>query len=179
MKSFSSRRLTVISGSEESMNLAGQLQFCLFLGVLSMALAGCAFGNHGTLVARRTIARGAEVIDTFAFGALVRPIGADSGISFGYRHASYIYPLDPAKAAEEPRTQWYWFHAPPALQRPLLRASTSIGLETQFTPEIRRCTLGYLSQMLTIGGSPHESKIVKLHYARRYPLETTLEYRED
>jgi hypothetical protein len=117
-------------------------------------------------------------MDIFAFGALLRPFGFDKGLTFGYRHTSYIFPL-PAETGESPSAQWLWFYAPSATTPPLLRASTSIGIETQFTPEIKRCTVGYLDQVLTIGGGPTDSMLVKLFYDRRHPLQTALQYRKD
>lgn len=152
-----------------------------FALALVVVLTGCACGNHGTLVARRTVVPGAEIIDVFAFGALFRPLGFDTGLSFGYRHASYIYPLPApaAKNAESPTVEWHWFYAPPAPGPPLLRASTTIGVEAQVTPEIKRCTLGYLDQVLTIGGGPTDSMLVKLFYDRHHPLQTALQYRKD
>ena len=146
--------------------------------LLAATLTGCACGNYGTLVSRRTVVRGAEIVDVFACGVLLRPIGSDTGLSFGYRHASYIYPV----ATEEEAiatTQWHLFHAPLSSSPPLLRASTTLGIEAQLTPEIKRCTVGYLDQVLTVGGSPNESRIVKLHYPRSRPEETTLAYQAE
>ena len=150
-----------------------------FLGLAAVALAqaGCALGPYGTLLARRTVAAGAEIVDTYAFGALARPLGADRGLSFGYRHASYLYPL--AEGEQEPRgSAWHCGYAPIPARAPLLRASTTIGVEGQFTPEIQRCTVGYLDQVLTVAAHGDQSRVVKLHYRRSRPEETTLDYQE-
>lgn len=139
---------------------------------LALACSGCAIGNHGTLLARRTVAGGAEILDVYAFGLLIRPGGFDAGISLGYRHATYIFPL--ASIAEPRGSDWRWFHAPVPAADPLVTASTSLGLETQFTPDIRRITLGYLDQMIIGGGSPQESRAVSLRYKRSDPSLTYL-----
>ena len=151
------------------------------VALLGMAmLTGCACGNHGTLVARRTVVSGAEIVDVFAFGALLRPLGFDAGLTFGYRHASYIFPVASETADDlRPSVQWHWFRAPSVPSPPLLRAITTLGIEAQLTSEIQRCTIGYLEQVLTVAGSPTESKIVKLRYKRRHPVETTLAYHAD
>lgn len=149
------------------------------LGLVVFGFFGCACGHFGTIVSRRTVVSGAEVMDVYGFGALLRPMGHDPGFTLGYRHASYVYPLATQPAAETPTTEWSWFHAPLPAVVPLLQASKTVGIEAQATADIRRCTIGYLSQLLTIGGSPNESELVRVHYAPARPLETVLVYRKD
>jgi hypothetical protein len=149
------------------------------LAVLAIAFAqsGCAVGPFGTIIARRTVANGAEIVDTYAFGALARPLGVDRGLTLGYRHASYLYPL--LDTEQEARgSTWRWGFAPIPARPPLLRASTTIGVEAQLTAEVQRCTIGYLDQVLTIAGRADESRIVKLHYPRSRPQDATLDYQE-
>ena len=155
--------------------LLARIRLGFVLTGLPLTLPACTLANYGTLLSRRTTTHGAEIVEVFALGAQLRPLGFDTGLSLGYRHAAYIFPLAVANN-DRPRTEWAWFRVPALAGAPLLRASTSLGLETQFTPGIKRCTLGYLDQILTDGGGPGESRIVKLHYERRDPLKTRLEF---
>ncbi len=147
----------------------------LFLMLVIVCFPGCAFGNHGTLLTRRTMVKNAEILDVYAVGLLLRTSSVDGGFSLGYRHATFIYPLEADLVdASERGSEWFWFRAPLRTEHPLLRASTSIGLETQFTPEIKRFGLGYLDQVLIDGGAADESRVVKLSYNRDAPANTIL-----
>ena len=150
----------------------------LLAAALALCLPGCAFGHHGTLLARRTLVKGAEVVDVHALGLLVRPTSIDGGLTVGYRHATYIFPRE-SIADEEPRSDWLWFHAPLGDELPLLRTSTSLGLELQWMPEIKRVSLGYLDQVVTDGGGAEDSRIVRLHFNRHDALATTLEIKPE
>src|SRR6187401_341229 len=69
--------------------------------LIAFVSTGCAYGRFGTLAARRTITPNAEVIDVYGVGALLQPLGVDGGFTFGWRHATYIYPRFRADGANE------------------------------------------------------------------------------
>jgi hypothetical protein len=129
------------------------------------------------MIGRRTVVPRAEIVDVFAIGLLVRPSDFDCGLTFGYRHATYIYPL--RDVFQEKDSKWFYFHGPALERSPLLRATTSFGFEAQLTPEVKRCTVGYLDQLLIDGGNAEKSKTVKLHYERNRPARTRLKWTSD
>jgi hypothetical protein len=142
----------------------------LLLGA-ALVSSGCAVGNYGMLLARYTYTDSAVVIDVYSAGIHVRPTGADQGATAGYRRASYIFVRN--DGGTQPSTStWRWFRTPWPSASPIIRASTSWGVEIQITPEISRLVLGYLDQMITVGPGSHESKVVQLYYNRAMPTLT-------
>ncbi len=112
------------------------------------------------------------MIEVRAFGLLIRPGGIDAGISLGYRHAVYLFPR--SEEDGKPGTEWRWFRSFLGGEPARVRGSTSLGLELQFTPEIKRLAFGYVDQFLIDGGPPGESSLVNLRYVRGQPADTML-----
>lgn len=129
-------------------------------------------------------------MDVFSLGAQLRTFAPDRGATLGYRHSSYIFvknsnaqnkneiscllsfPWKAVSDKSQPRTEWCLFESPPIEAEMLTRASTSTGIEIQYTKELKRLNLGYLDQALTIGPEPGESVVYKLDYKRNKPEKT-------
>ena len=145
----------------------------LLATLLPLLAAGCACGRAGTLAARRTVTRGAEVIDVYAFGALLRPRGADSGGTLGWRHATYIYPRAAGDGAAE-GTHWTFGWAPLHAEAPFFLATRSLGAELARYPGIVQMHAGFRADAFTFGGAAEESRTVLFHYRDDAPAQTFL-----
>ncbi len=141
--------------------------------LLPLLSAGCACGRVGTLAARRTLTRGAEVIDVYAFGALLRPRGADSGGTLGWRHATYIYPRAAGDGAEA-GTHWTWGWAPLPAEAPFFLATRSLGAEVARYPGIVQAHAGFRMDAFTFAAPHDASRSVQFTYRDDAPEQTFL-----
>lgn len=145
----------------------------LLATLLPLLAAGCACGRAGTLAARRTVTRGAEIIDVYAVGALLRPQGADSGGTLGWRHATYIYPRPAGDGAEE-GTRWTFGWAPLREEAPFFLATRSLGAEIAHYPGLVQAHAGYRADAFTFAARTDESRIVRFSYRPAAPEQTFL-----
>lgn len=148
----------------------------LGVALAGLALAGCAVGNYGTLVARSTHTATALVVDVYSIGVHVRPFPPDAGASAGYRRASFVFPR--TSEAAPAGAGWQWFGATLPQGPPLLTSATVVGVETQASSHVTRFTLGYIDRVLTISPGGEVSRLVEIHYDRRDPRRTHVHIEE-
>jgi hypothetical protein len=162
----------------------------VFIIGVSLLGSGCTFGNYGSLVTRYTQTETATIMDVYSVGLQMRTDQLDRGATLGYRRASYIYirdsNIDSSKDKNcwlsfnsegvEPstKTEWCLFQSPTLDAEMRTRASTSAGIELQYTKELQRVNMGYLDQAITVGPKPNESIVYKLDYIRNEPEKTKL-----
>lgn len=163
----------------------------LVIGV-SILGSGCAIGDYGSLVSRYTHTKTATVMDVYSLGLQMRTFQHDRGATLGYRRSSYIFiqdnssakanvqncwmafswPGDAENDASDIKTEWCLFQSPTLDTEILTRASTSAGIELQYTKELKRLNMGYLDQTITVGPKTNESIVYKLDYTRNEPKKT-------
>ena len=148
------------------------VQFSLAV-MIALILTGCACGRFGTLAARRTITPSAEVIDVYGLGALLRPGGVDGGLTFGWRHATYIYPRVTGDEAEE-GARWTFGLVPQRREEPFFLAATSVGGEVTKYPAVLQAHVGFRTDSYTFAARPEESLVVRFSYRPSAPEKTTL-----
>ena len=135
--------------------------------------SGCACGRFGTLVARRTFTRTAEVVDVYGFGALLRPAGSDAGISLGWRHATYVYPREPGDGAAE-GTLWNYGCVHLHREGPFFLVARGLGAELLVFPGFTRLHVGYAEDAFTFAASIGADRAVSFHYRPSRPAATRL-----
>ena len=146
----------------------------LILAVLiALVSTGCACGRYGTLAARRTITSTAEVIDVYGVGSLLRPRGVDGGFTFGWRHATYIYPRLPADGAKE-GVRWTFGWVPLRRGEPFFLAARSVGGEVTKYPSVLQAHLGFRTDAFTFAARAEESRVVNFTYRAGEPGKTIL-----
>lgn len=169
----------LVSGPSHSANVPATLEPVMapLLGGLAVLIAlvssGCACGHLGTLAQRRTITGNAEVIDVYGIGALLRPWGVDGGFTFGWRHATYIYPRL-REDGEEEAVRWSFGWLPRRRAEPFFLASTSLGAGITKYPSGIHVHAGFRMDAFTFAASAGESRVVKFHYRPGAPGKTSL-----
>lgn len=166
-------------GPSQSANMSASLQPVMgpMLGGFAMLVAlistGCACGRFGTLAQRRTITGNAEVIDVYGVGAFLRPWGVDGGFTFGWHHATYIYPRFRGDGLEE-GAHWSFGWLPRRRTEPFFLAATSVGLGVTKYPTVIQAHVGFRMDAFTFAACAGESRMVKFHYRPGAPGKTTL-----
>ena len=145
---------------------------CIAL-LVALSVAGCAFGRLGTLAERRTLTSNAEVIDVYGVGALFRLRGVDGGFTFGWRHATYIYPRHAQDGMQE-GVRWTYGLLPRRGADPFFLAVCSIGAEVAKYPSMLVAHLGFRTDAFTFAARAEESRIVNFSYRPRHPGHTRL-----
>ena len=145
----------------------------LLATVLALLSGGCACGRIGTLAARRTITASAEIIDVYAFGALLRPRAVDGGFTLGWRHATYIYPRLAGDGAEE-GARWTFGWAPQRDETPFFLAARSLGGEVASLPGVLHAHAGFRADAFTFAARADESRTVLFSYRDDAPGQTFL-----
>lgn len=141
--------------------------------LIALISTGCACGRYGTLAARRTITANAEVIDVYGLGALLRPGGVDGGFTFGWRHATYIYPRLQADGAKE-GVRWTFGWTPQHRESPFFLAAQSVGGEITKYPTMLQAHVGIRTDAFTFAASNDESRLVNFSYRAGAPGKTIL-----
>jgi hypothetical protein len=143
---------------------------CLLLPLL---LAGCVCGPVGTLAARRTVTPTAEVVDVYGVGLWLRARAADTGVSFGWRHVTYIHPRVAGDGAEE-GSRWSFGYAAVRREAPFFLAARGVGVEVTHYPGFTRAHAGYAADAFTFAAKATESRSVSFHYRSAFPEDTRL-----
>lgn len=151
---------------------ANALQLSLAI-LLALIFTGCACGRFGTLAARRTVTASAEVIDVYGVGALLRPGGVDGGFTFGWRHATYIYPRLLTDGADE-GVCWTFGWVPQHRDNPFFLAARSFGGEVTKYPTVLQANLGFRTDAFTFAARADESRVVNFTYRASDPGKTIL-----
>jgi hypothetical protein len=141
--------------------------------LLALVSTGCAYGRFGTLAARRTLTPNAEVIDVYGVGALLRTGGVDGGFTFGWRHATYIYPRASTDESEE-GSHWTVGWVPRRIDEPFFLAARSIGGEITKYPSVLQAHLGFRTDVFTFAARAEESRVVNFSYRAGAPGKTVL-----
>jgi len=141
---------------------------CLVLGA-----SGCALGPYGLQAARYTRTETATVMEVYSFGGTLRTLDEDRGATLGFRKSAYVYEREKL-SGNAIGQEWRFFYTPNLAGAPVCRASTSVGVELQATPEISRLGLGVLDQVISVGPALGESRIVSFSYDRRNPAVTAV-----
>ena len=141
--------------------------------LLFLPLAGCACGNYGTLIARRTLTPTAEVVKVSGWGLLLRPAETDAGLSLGYRQATYIYPrlTDDTRPVGE---AIFWGWAPVRAELPFFLGSRTAGLELQSVAGFSMLHAGLVDQSFCFVARVDESVRGSFSYRRTAPEHTVL-----
>jgi hypothetical protein len=148
------------------------LQFSLAI-LIALVSNGCACGRFGTLAGRRTVTASAEVIDVYGMGALLRPGGVDGGFTFGWRHATYIYPRFQADGANE-GARWTFGWVPKRSEEPFFLAVSSIGGQVAKYPTVVQAHVGFRTDVFTFAARAGESRVVNFTYRAGVPGKTIL-----
>ncbi len=143
--------------------------------LVSLIFGGCAVGNYGTLLSRKTFTDTATVVEVYSLGLQLRPEAFDRGASFGVRHAAYIFPCTQGKGGANEGEGWEWFRFKwPEAEDLVTRTNSTWGLEAQTMPEMNRLAAGYQDQVVTVDRHPEESKLVRISYNRSDPKSASL-----
>ena len=145
----------------------------LIAAMVVLLCAGCACGRVGTLASRRTITGSADIIDVYAFGALLRPQAVDGGFTLGWRHATYIYPRIAGDGAEE-GASWTFGWAPQRRETPFFLAARSLGGEVASHPGVIQAHAGFRADAFTFAARADESRVVLFSYRDDAPGQTYL-----
>ncbi|MCE9610735.1 MAG: hypothetical protein K8R23_11125 [Chthoniobacter sp.] len=144
-----------------------------FVGMLALLATGCACGRYGTVAARRTLTKTAEVIDVYGFGALLRPGGVDGGFTLGWRHATYIGPRL-SHDETDVCARWTFGLVPEMCAEPFFLAATSLGGEVVKYPTVLQAQVGLRTDAFTFAAHADESRVVAFRYVAGAPEQTIL-----
>lgn len=144
-----------------------------FAVLVALISTGCACGRFGTLAQRRTITSNAEVIDVYGVGALLRLRGVDGGFTFGWRHATYIYPRLKEDGAGE-GMRWTLGCLSRRRAEPFFLAVRSVGAAITKYPAVLQGHVGFRTDAFTFAACSGESRVVKFFYRPGAPGKTTL-----
>ena len=161
-----------VTGASFSFSVFAPTLGCVGL-VIALLFTGCACGRIGTLAERRTVTRRAEVIDVYGFGALFRLRGVDGGFTFGWRHATYIYPRAADDGMHE-GVRWTYGWLPHRDSDPFFLAVCSIGAEVAKYPSMLVAHLGFRTDAFTFAAREGESRVVNFSYRPHSPQNTRL-----
>lgn len=141
--------------------------------LIALVSTGCACGRLGTLVQRRTVTGNAEIIDRFGVGALLRVGGVDGGFTFGWRHATYVYPR--LKENDEGQgTRWTFGCLSRRRAEPFFLAVRSVGVAITKYPSVLQAHVGFRIDAFTFAACSGESRVVKFSYRPGAPGKTSL-----
>lgn len=141
--------------------------------VIALVCTGCTCGRFGTLAARRTLTGSAEVIDVYTMGAMLRPGGVDGGFTFGWRHATYIFPRSFVDGTPE-GARWTFGWVPQHRENPFFLAARSFGGEIAKYPTVLQAHLGFRTDAFTFAARVEESRKVIFSYRTDAPGKTIL-----
>ena len=144
-----------------------------FAVLIALVSAGCACGRLGTLAQRRTVTGNAEVIDMYGVGALLRVGGVDGGFTFGWRHATYVYPRLKEDGARE-GMRWSFGYMSRRRTEPFFLAVRSVGAEITKYPAVLQAHVGFRTDAFTFAACSGESRVVKFSYRPGAPGKTSL-----
>ena len=136
-------------------------------------MSGCVLGRFGTLVARTTFTPTAKVVDVFALGALLRPVGSDAGIGIAWRRTAYVYPREKGDVAVM-GAHWSYGRAPLDREAPFFLIARGIGAEMAFFPGFTRVHVGYAEDSFTFASGLAADSSVSFQYRPSAPDATCL-----
>lgn len=141
-------------------------------GFAALSLCGCAYDNVGLLASRVTGADGAWVVDVYSAGAYLHPRADDPGLQFGVGRRSYVFDK---QGEQEFKPGWHYFIAPLPERDSYARDSRTLGLDTTFARNDISVTLGLRATTVIARVGAEDSRLYRLRYAPRRPVDTKLE----
>lgn len=141
--------------------------------LIALFAAGCASGRLGTQAERRTVTANAEVVDVYGVGALMRLRGVAGGFTFGWRHATYVYPRHAQDGMQE-GVRWTYGWLPRRGADPFFLAVCSIGAEFAKYPGMIAAHVGFRTDAFTFAARADESRVVNFSYRPLFPKRTRL-----
>ena len=139
----------------------------------AFASGGCVCNRFGTLAARRTVTATAEVVDVYGIGAVLRTNAADAGITLGWRHVTYVRPLENARGQGR-GGHWTLGWLPRRSGTPFFLAARSFGFDLSHYPQYFCAHAGYAEEAFTFVARSDESLTIDFHYLATDPMQTRL-----
>lgn len=136
-------------------------------------MSGCVLGRFGTLAARTTLTPTAKIVDVYALGALLRPVGSDRGIGVAWRRTAYVYPREKGDVAVL-GTHWSYGRAPVDREAPFFLIARGIGAEMVLFPGFTRVHVGYAEDSFTFTYGLAADRSVSFQYHPSAPDATRL-----
>ncbi len=140
--------------------------------ILGVLLSGCSTAS-GLLVADVYRTQGAWVVDIQGFGATMRTLADDAGLTLGYERRVYVYPETTEDLPAEGRHHWS-VRLP---NKPALAGNVCvIGLDVRTSGVDLGFTLGYRDASLLAHVPEGESLHMRLSFLPGDPRATRLTY---
>jgi len=128
--------------------------------MLLCLLSGCSTGS-GLLIADVHRTAGAWVVAIKGFGATVRTVADDAGLTFGYERRTYVYP---ERIVDPPPEGRHYFFVPLPKKAPVAVNTRAIGLDVRASNVDVGITLGYRDATLLARVSSGESLYMHLRF---------------
>jgi hypothetical protein len=125
---------------------------------------------------RTIIAPNALVIESYTAGCGVSPHSETGGITFGWRHVTYVYPRknEPDRAR---MAGWRWFYTSLPGELPVSVASNTVGAGLDTNASAVGLNFGFHS-LFASRVRVDRSQVVRLHYRPSCPEETVAQLEE-
>lgn len=143
--------------------------FILFVIAL---VSGCSAGQYGLITAQVTNTEGARLVAVDTFGADVRTLAADAGLTLGWGHRVYIYP-DGTPGLPAPGA--YAFSVPLPAEPPLAWDVRALGLDVRTSSIEVGAVFGWRATTVLVRAPLGSSLDFRLSYDTVRPGATRLE----
>lgn len=137
-----------------------------------VAVAGCSAGHYGLLTAAVSDGDGARLVTVTTYGADLRTLAVDAGLTLGWGHRVYIYPLDTPGL---PPPGSYAFAVALPAQPPLAWDVRSLGLDVRTGSVEVGAVLGWRATTVLVRAPVGSDLSFGLSYDTTRPGATRLE----
>jgi hypothetical protein len=141
------------------------------LGALAIC-SGCAVNGTGLVVGRVMSGQGAEVVEVYALGGILRTDAFSPGLTVGGTKATLIYPVLDAKRAD---SGWWWLHVPLPKRNPVVLDLRAVGVDLSLVEGVVDLTLGLRRRTILARVPVGEQVARHLFYDAEVPERTRYE----